>query len=267
MAISSVDSKAGTNAATGIGTITDANTASDHMKAALKNKDYMEFISLYKEKMRDDIDNGTAEPSFQTGSQTFTDRQWDRLLENFDSAQDDIKKAVKEQGNKLKEEADESRKLSKELNEKILKELLQKQEDDRKLTLLTSELLKAVYPVSPEDAMLGAVPRMYITAVSEDGIRCISQDSEEYDWELLFANSIQYRQAMDIIDWASEEMDNYLFAANENFWQDYLGGNIDIEAFKDFLATTNNGIPDYVIGDEYNMRIDESKIKWAQYMN
>ena len=53
----------------------------------------------------------------------------------------------------------------------------------------------------------------------------------------------------------------------ENFWQDYLGGNIDIEAFKDFLATTNNGIPDYVIGDEYNMRIDESKIKWAQYMN
>lgn len=261
MAISSVDSKSGT------GTITGADTASDPMKAALNNRDYMEFISLYKEKMRDDIDNGVVEPSFQTGSQTFTDRQWDRLLENFDSAQEDIKEAVEEQGNKLKEEADEARKLSKELNEKILKKLLQKQEDDRRLTLLTSELLRAVYPVSPENAVSGAVPRMYITAVSEDGIRCISQNSEEYDWELSFANSIQYRQAMDIIDWASEEMDNYLFAAHENFWQDYLGGNIDIDAFKDFLATTNNGVPDYGIGDGYNMRVDESKVKWAQYMN
>lgn len=53
-------------------------------------------------------------------------------------------------------------------------------------------------------------------------------------------------------------MDNLLFAAHDNFWMDYLNGDLDVDAFKDFLVGTNNGIPNYGIGDEENMYIDET---------
>ena len=77
----------------------------------------------------------------------------------------------------------------------------------------------------------------------------------------------QYEAVRDFLGWASPRMDNLLFAAHDNFWMDYLKGDLDVDAFKDFLVGTNNGIPNYGIGDEENMYIDETKLQWTKYMN
>ena len=99
------------------------------------------------------------------------------------------------------------------------------------------------------------------------GIRCIKNGSDTYEWEIEFEDDSQYEAARDFLGWASPRMDNLLFAAHDNFWMDYLNGDLDVDAFKDFLEGTNNGIPNYGIGDEENMYIDETKIQWTKYMN
>ena len=64
-----------------------------------------------------------------------------------------------------------------------------------------------------------------------------------------------------------ELMKKQVQAAHENFGEDYLNGNMDVDGFKEFLEGTNNGIPDYsfTVGD--SMYIDKEKAQWAQYMN
>lgn len=62
-------------------------------------------------------------------------------------------------------------------------------------------------------------------------------------------------------------MDNMLFAAHENFWEDYLNDNMDVEAFQEFLMGTNNGLPDYSITIGDSMYIDKEKVQWTKYMN
>lgn len=90
---------------------------------------------------------------------------------------------------------------------------------------------------------------------------------DKYEWEILFTEESQYESAAEFLNYAGQFMDNFLFAAHENFWEDYLNGNMDVDGFKEFLEGTNNGIPDYsfMVGD--SMYIDREKIQWAQYMN
>lgn len=47
---------------------------------------------------------------------------------------------------------------------------------------------------------------------------------------------------------------------------DYLNGDLDVDAFKNFLEGTNNGSKLW-LGNEENMYIDETKIQWTKYMN
>ena len=91
--------------------------------------------------------------------------------------------------------------------------------------------------------------------------------SDTYEWKIEFEDDSQYEAACDFLGWASPRMDKLLFAAHDNFWMDYLNGDLDVDAFKDFLEGTNNGIPNYGIGDEENMYIDETKLQWTKYMN
>jgi hypothetical protein len=104
-------------------------------------------------------------------------------------------------------------------------------------------------------------------AIDINGIRCSKPGSDEYEWEIVFTDESQYEKATAFMDWAKDYMDNFLFSAHENFWKDYLNGNMDVAAFQEFLAGTNNGLPDYSITVGDSMYVDKSKIRWAQYMN
>lgn len=57
-------------------------------------------VELLKEKMNEILDKlrkGNTETRFRIGAQSFTEKEWDRLLERFDSAEDAVRELMKEE--------------------------------------------------------------------------------------------------------------------------------------------------------------------------
>ena len=56
-----------------------------------------EQILAHMEEMAKKVREGKVEPTFQTGAQTFTIKEWDKLLADFDDAEEALQELVKEQ--------------------------------------------------------------------------------------------------------------------------------------------------------------------------
>lgn len=65
------------------------------------------------------------EPSFQIGSQSFSEKQWDRFLKKFDALEDKIRELVKERIEKQKETAEEQQADHKKLPDELLELLFE----------------------------------------------------------------------------------------------------------------------------------------------
>ncbi|NBJ92488.1 hypothetical protein [Parablautia muri] len=59
--------------------------------------DFMEMLKGKKEEIIKKVVNGETEPKIQIGAQAFTEKEWDRLLKQFDSAEDAIKEKMREE--------------------------------------------------------------------------------------------------------------------------------------------------------------------------
>lgn len=57
---------------------------------------YREQILAHMEDMAKKIKDGTVEPTFQTGAQTFTIKEWEKLLADFDDAEEALQEQIKE---------------------------------------------------------------------------------------------------------------------------------------------------------------------------
>lgn len=201
---------------------------------------YRQMILDHMAQMEEKIERGEIEEKISIGGQSFTQKEWEELLAKFDALMEEIKEAVAEEIEKKKEAAEES---------------------DARTDMLVSETVQARFPSQEPEKNL------YLIAMDAEGIRCSRAGSSEYEWQIVFTDESQYQSASEFLEWSKGRMDNFLFAAHANFWEDYLNGNMDVEAFKEFLEGTDNGIPNYSIGDGENMRIDRDKIGWAKYMN
>lgn len=62
---------------------------------AVTNND-QQFFQEHMEEIMEKIKKGDTEESFQIGGNSFTLKEWERFLEKFDSAEDDVKKQLKE---------------------------------------------------------------------------------------------------------------------------------------------------------------------------
>jgi flavodoxin len=204
---------------------------------------YRQFIQENIDKLFVKIENGDTEPTFQIGNRSFTSNEWDEFLEKFDSAEDAIQELVEEEIKK---------------RETI---------SDVQMDMLTTETVQARFPLQAVDEDGNQQEDLYLVAIDMNGIRCSKPGSDEYEWEIVFTDESQYEKATAFMDWTNDHMDNFLFSAHQNFWEDYLNGDMDVEAFQEFLAGTNNGIPDYSITVGDSMYIDKSKAQWAKYMN
>ena len=209
-----------------------------------------DYAKILEEKIREiftKIQNGDTEASYQIGSQSFTEKEWKEFLDKFDSVEEAIQELMKEE---------QARKEAKEA----------KTEDvftNDASTLLTTESTSCVYETAdPDDDDI-----RYITWYTEEGIFCRkSGQTEGYEWAITFENTEQYDKVMEFIgqfpsDW------NMCFAAHENFWNDFLNDEIDMEGFMEFINGTNKGVPDYSITVGDSMYIDKDKMQWAKYTN
>ena len=128
--------------------------------------------------------------------------------------------------------------------------------------LLTAETTSCKYETAnPDDDDI-----IYVTFYTTDGIRCKKLGAEDFEWTLTFENEEQYNKVMEFLgnfpsDW------NMRFAAHENFWQDFLNDEIDMEGFMEFMNGTNKGVPDYSVTVGESMYIDTEKMQWAKYTN
>ena len=215
--------------------------------------DYLVKFKQMINEMYEKVKNGETEPTFQIGGRAFTLEEWEEFLENFDS----IEAAVRE----LMREAQEERKEELEEQKAVQTEILQ--EKFEQSSLLVAETTRCTYPSADEEKE----DTMYITWYTQDGIFCRKAgQTQGYEWMIIFEDSTQYDNVMNFLEQFPKEA-NLRFAAHENFWQDFLSGELDIEGFMNFYATTNNGVPDYAVRVGDSMYIDREKAAYAKYMN
>ncbi len=135
-------------------------------------------------------------------------------------------------------------------------------------SLLTDEVTKCTYPTDD--------PRhkhWFITCYGQDGIRCKEAYFENGKWvnkdcwSLSYTEEGQYEKVMAFLQRFPQDA-NLRFAAHENFWKDFLAGEIDEDDFVHFFETsTKDGVPDYSYEKDGSVYIDREKMKYAKYMN
>ena len=102
----------------------------------------------------------------------------------------------------------------------------------------------------PKTAQIVPVDVKYITAYSENGISCkeILKDGDKKRtrdlWSIDFQNEDDLYKVREFLKGFNNDQ-NLTFASNEGFWRDFLEGKVDVERFKEYYASTNNGVIDF----------------------
>ena len=231
--------------------------------AAEKSDDAMQLIRERMEEISVMIQKGDTEPSFQIGNSSFTIKEWEKFLERFDDAEDVIRELMRERIEKQTGEAAERKTAAIEAAEESAeRKVASKGEKESSevvegISALVSESTKCTYPSS----VPGQEDIMYITWYTEEGIFCRKAgQSEGYEWAIYFQNKEDYIKVMDFLDRFGRE-DNLRFAAHENFWQDFLDDDIDIDGFVNFLEGTDHGVPNYTVFTGDSMYVDRDRIQ------
>lgn len=231
--------------------MSDSSDVDVSREANVTKTDYLQIIREKIDEIVTKIQNGDTEPTYQIGSQSFTEKEWDTLLEQFDTIQEALKKLTKEaQEQQIK--AEESKAIVEETT------IANKQD----VEMLTMDSVRCTYPKDDGEII-------YIIAYDENGIRCKHSSNigeEGYLWEISFSGEEEYRRVCDLMEKFPTD-GNLRFASHENFWEDFLDNKIDEADFLDFFSTTNHGIPDYTYTAQGSMYIDKEKAKYAKYMN
>lgn len=154
-------------------------------------EDLIEKIKEMMEQIKEKIRKGETEPSFQIGASSFTEKEWDKLVENFDAIEETIRAQIKE-----------------EIEER-----------------LKIKQTKCNYPDS--DSQEGV--KKCVTFYSEDGIFCKEEGKRDGNlWAIQFQDASQYEKVTDFLSKLDPE-DDLPFTADENFWKDFLDGKMSEE--------------------------------------
>lgn len=259
-----------------------------------ETKSYREQILEKMEEMAQNIRKGTIQPKFQIGAQAYTIKEWEKLLEKFDAAEEALREEVQAQIEEIEEQAEK---------EALMRAAQSGEADPGKTTsvsdaaavqtagnapgsaaaqttgsaaeptieetaaLLTDEITKCSYPTDDPKQK-----HWYITCYGQDGISCkeayfdgtrwVNKDL----WSFSYTEEGQYEKVMAFLQRFPQDA-NLRFAAHENFWKDFLAGEIDEDDFVAFFETTKDGVPDYTYEKNGSTYIDREKVKYAKYMN
>lgn len=276
--------------------VSDSGSGEDQVNGTKSEemKSYREQILEKMEEMAQNIRKGTIQPKFQIGAQAYTIKEWEKLLEKFDAAEEALREEVQAQIEEREEQAEK---------EALMRAVQSGESDPEKTTsvsdaaavqtagnaaepsgartagsaaeptiedmaaLLTDEITKCSYPTDDPKQK-----HWYITCYGQDGISCkeayfdgtrwINKDL----WSFSYTEEGQYEKVMAFLQRFPQDA-NLRFAAHENFWKDLLAGEIDEDDFTAFFETTKDGVPDYTYEKDGSTYIDREKVKYAKYMN
>lgn len=238
---------------------------------ATESKSYREQILEKMEEMAQNIKKGTIQPKFKIGAQEYTIKEWEKLLEKFDAAEEALREEVEAMIEEIRKQAEaEALRREAESGMHDPKEAAYVSETTEAQTvaaLLTDEITKCSYPTDNPERK-----HWYITCYGQDGISCkeayfdgtrwVNKDL----WSFSYTEKGQYEKVMAFLQRFPQDA-NLRFAAHENFWKDFLAGEINEDEFVSFFETTKDGVPDYTYEKDGSTYIDREKIKYAKYMN
>lgn len=96
---------------TGAGT--KKRTTSCEKKFEMNSKDKtaecMAFLRKKSEEILEKLRNGETEVSYQIGAESYTEKEWDKLLKKFDDIQEDVRRKMEERFQKREEKEAEKR--------------------------------------------------------------------------------------------------------------------------------------------------------------
>ncbi|MDE6386501.1 MAG: hypothetical protein K2L82_01690 [Lachnospiraceae bacterium] len=286
----------------GTDTSTKESDTSKKTEETEESKSYREQILEKMEEMAKNIKNGTIQPKFKIGAQEYTIKEWEKLLEKFDAAAETMREEAEAHVEEIKRLAEEEAakraamfgmpepakmietdKMT-EASETAAAQIAGGVAETKEVTsvsetaaeesdvkdaaaLLTDEVTKCSYPTDDPKQK-----HWYITAYGQDGISCkeayfdgtrwINKDL----WSFSYTEKGQYEKVMAFLQRFPQDA-NLRFAAHENFWKDFLAGEIDEDDFVAFFETTKDGVPDYTYEKDGSTYIDRDKAKYAKYMN
>lgn len=288
-------------------TKTGENAKNDENDKAEEQKSYREQILEKMEEMAQNIKKGTIQPKFKIGAQEYTIKEWEKLLEKFDAAEETLREEVEEMIEEVKKQAaaeamrreaaggmhdpkeatyvSETTETIETIETKTVTDVTgvkgQPAADtvgtdaatteeigtEKAAALLTDEITKCSYPTENPEQK-----HWYITCYGQDGISCKEAYYDGTRWVNKDLWSLSYTgkgQYEKVMAFLERfpRDANLRFAAHENFWKDFLAGKIDEDEFAAFFGTTKNGVPDYTYEKDGSTYIDREKVKFAKYMN
>lgn len=219
-------------------------------------EEIFQMISERTQEIYEKVKNNDTETSFQIGSQSFTIKEWNKLLEQFDAVQEDIREQMQE------EQAKRQKERTTRITKRALTSVTSKDSTDIAKTAgvvvsdsgteeagigikdrfimdsLVTESTICTYPASSEKEP----EEMYITWYTREGIFCRKAgQTEGCLWSISFKNDSQYDKVIQFLNRLESDTD-YRFASHENFWQDFLKSEVDEDDFVDFLNALNNQV-------------------------
>lgn len=92
-----------------------------------------EMIAERKAQILEKVKNGETEPSIAIGNSSFTEKEWDKLMNRIDKTLEDTKEEQKERFTKQKEEWEEQKEEKKLLEEqRLMDELFERENAEAK---------------------------------------------------------------------------------------------------------------------------------------
>lgn len=80
------------------------NRATYFRSTKAKKEDYQAILQGKIEELSEKIKNGDTETSYQIGAQSFTQTEWNKLIEEFDEAEENVRKLMREEQERKEEE-------------------------------------------------------------------------------------------------------------------------------------------------------------------
>jgi len=80
---------------------------SPEKECAEKTEDYMAYLREKSEEILEKLRNGETEVSYPIGGESYTEREWDKLMEKFDDIQEDVRRKMEERFKKMEEKEEE----------------------------------------------------------------------------------------------------------------------------------------------------------------
>ncbi len=68
-----------------------------------KTAECMAFLREKSEEILEKLRKGETEVSYQIGAESYTEKEWDKLMEKFDDIQEDVRRKMEERLKKLEE--------------------------------------------------------------------------------------------------------------------------------------------------------------------